>query len=78
MVSVGLGPSACAVDPGAGRTHLRALGTTVTLAVADIDDLGAAAAVLRDELDAIDRACSRFRPDSEIWGLYRRWCDPCR
>src|ERR1019366_4213509 len=27
--------------------------------------------VLRDELEAIDRACSRFRSDSEIWRLYR-------
>jgi thiamine biosynthesis lipoprotein len=71
MVSLRPDPSACAVDPGAGRTHLRALGTTVTLAVSDVDDLDAAEAMLRDELEAIDRACSRFRSDSEIWGLYR-------
>ncbi|HVA03897.1 MAG TPA: FAD:protein FMN transferase [Acidimicrobiales bacterium] len=58
-------------DRGSGRTHFRALGTTVTLAVEDIDVLTVAEAALRDELEAIDRACSRFRPDSEIWRLYR-------
>ena len=71
MVSLPRGPSGCAVDRGTGRTHLRALGTTVTLAVADVDVLGTAESALRDELEAIDRACSRFRSDSEIWGLYR-------
>ena len=59
-----------ATDRSSGRTHFRALGTTVTLAVADVDVLNPAEAVLRDELEAIDRACSRFRSDSEIWRLY--------
>ncbi len=68
---VGRDLGAGGVDPGPGRLHLRALGTTVTLAVTDTEVLSAAEAVLRDELDAIDRACSRFRPDSEIWRLYR-------
>jgi thiamine biosynthesis lipoprotein len=43
-----------------------ALGTTAVVAVADPEGLDAAEAVLADELEAIDRACSRFRPDSEL------------
>lgn len=50
-------------------TSLRAFGTTVTLAVEERDELPRAEALLRDELDAVDRACSRFRPDAEIAGL---------
>jgi len=56
-------------DSGAGAagvTHLRALGTTVTMAVDQVDALDVAESVLRHELDAIDRACSRFRADSEL------------
>ncbi len=58
------------VERDAGVTHFRALGTTVTLAVAHRDALGSAEIVLRLELAAIDRACSRFRSDAEIWTLY--------
>ena len=47
----------------------RALGTTAIVAVADPRGLEAAEAVLVDELDSIDRACSRFRPDSELGRL---------
>jgi thiamine biosynthesis lipoprotein len=43
-----------------------ALGTTAQLGVSDPDGLAAAEDVLRDELAAIDAACSRFRADSEI------------
>jgi thiamine biosynthesis lipoprotein len=43
-----------------------ALGTTATILVADPDALAGAVSVLRTELDAIDLACSRFRPDSEL------------
>jgi thiamine biosynthesis lipoprotein len=46
------------------------LGTTVTLAVDRHTTLAEAEDILRDELDGIDRACSRFRSDSEIWSLY--------
>jgi thiamine biosynthesis lipoprotein len=59
-------PLANPVERAAGVTHLRALGTTVTLALDRNDALVVAETILRDELDAIDRACSRFRPDSEI------------
>src|SRR6478609_1117728 len=48
------------------RIVVTALGTTALLAVAQPDALDAAERVLRAELAAIDVACSRFRPDSEI------------
>jgi thiamine biosynthesis lipoprotein len=43
-----------------------ALGTTATVITNDPRRLGDAEAVLRDEVDRIDRACSRFRADSEL------------
>ncbi|MFE7856887.1 FAD:protein FMN transferase [Streptomyces sp. NPDC057403] len=43
-----------------------ALGTTAVLLVADPRKAGVAEGVLRDEVAAIDLACSRFRADSEI------------
>ena len=43
-----------------------ALGTTATMCVTDELALPDAWAVLELELDAIDRACSRFRDDSEL------------
>ena len=43
-----------------------ALGTFATLLVADPDVLAPARELLADELAAIDAACSRFRPDSEL------------
>jgi thiamine biosynthesis lipoprotein len=48
------------------RTALRALGTTAVLLTADPAREGAALEALRAELAAIDAACSRFRPDSEL------------
>lgn len=44
----------------------RALGSTVVLRVARPADREAAAAVARVELERVDRACSRFRDDSEL------------
>ena len=46
--------------------HRAGMGTTARLVVADPTGLPAAGAVLIEELAAIDAACSRFRPDSEI------------
>lgn len=43
-----------------------ALGTTAVVATADPGAEGDACAAVERELDAIDRACSRFRPDSEL------------
>ena len=52
-----------------GSLSFRALGTRVDLVVTDPAALDRAGALLRHELDAVDRACSRFRPDSELWVL---------
>ncbi len=46
-----------------------ALGTTARVVVDDPGSLAAAEGLLRDEVDAIDRTCSRFRDDSELSGL---------
>lgn len=62
-------PVASPGAPAAGVVHLRALGTTATVAVDRLDAIELAEAVLRRELDAIDRACSRFRADSEVHHL---------
>jgi len=43
-----------------------ALGSTVVLRVTDADSLASAQELVRRELDAVDRACSRFRADSEL------------
>ncbi len=58
------------VGPHRGVAQFRTWGTNVTLALDDDLGLAHAESLLRRELDAIDRACSRFRPDSEIWSLY--------
>jgi thiamine biosynthesis lipoprotein len=60
--------SAAPVQPG--RLELRALGTSALLLVTDPGRRDVAGAVLRTELDDIDRACSRFREDSEITALH--------
>jgi thiamine biosynthesis lipoprotein ApbE len=52
-------------------TSFAALGTTALVAVDDPGALGEAEAVLRRELDRIDRACSRFRDDSELTAVNR-------
>lgn len=44
----------------------RALGCDVRVVVRDPGDLGAAREIVSEELAAIDAACSRFRPHSEI------------
>ncbi|MDW8803816.1 FAD:protein FMN transferase [Streptomyces scabiei] len=52
--------------PSPSRTVFPALGTTATLLVTDPAALPAAEAALRAEIAAVDRACSRFRTDSEL------------
>ncbi len=49
-----------------GRVERAVWGTSVALFTTDPTGLPAAGAVLIEELAAIDAACSRFRPDSEI------------
>ena len=44
----------------------RALGTTVVVVTTSPGDLDAAAELVRAGIDEIDRACSRFRTDSEL------------
>src|SRR5438128_92298 len=46
--------------------RFRALGTTAVVAVTDAAASDRAGSLLATELDAIDRACSRFRDDSEL------------
>jgi FAD:protein FMN transferase len=53
--------------PAVGTAQFSALGTSASLLVTDPGGTDRARALLRAELDAIDRACSRFRPDSELW-----------
>lgn len=48
-----------------------ALGTSAELLVTDPAALPTATALLRTELAALDRACSRFRPDSELVAVNR-------
>jgi FAD:protein FMN transferase len=46
-----------------------ALGTTAALMVTDPGSMGPALDLVEREIAAIDRACSRFRPDSELTRL---------
>jgi FAD:protein FMN transferase len=58
--------------PQTAVLRMTALGTEAVMALADPARRGAAETVLRDELEAIDRACSRFRPDAELATLHER------
>jgi thiamine biosynthesis lipoprotein len=55
------------VSPVLGRSEFQALGTDVTLLVTSPEAAREAHALLAGELHAIDVACSRFRPGSELW-----------
>ncbi len=48
------------------RARWQALGTNVELLVRDRDALPQARTILEHQLDGLDRACSRFRVDSEL------------
>lgn len=50
----------------AGFERWTGLGTTIVVGAADPDALGPAVAAVRAEVEACDRACSRFRADSEL------------
>lgn len=54
------------MNTAASRARWQALGTSVELLVIDARALGDARLLVERELDAIDRACSRFRKDSEL------------
>jgi thiamine biosynthesis lipoprotein len=57
---------------------LSAIGTTATVVVQDPDGADGAERMLRSELDAIDRACSRFRADSELQMVHAQAGRPVR
>ena len=57
--------------PAIGARTFRALGTFATLLVTRPDRLEPARDLLAAELAAMDAACSRFRPDSELWRVNR-------
>jgi thiamine biosynthesis lipoprotein len=63
-------------DPAPTSAALRALGTTALIAVRHPESLARARAVLEAELDAVDRACSRFRDDSDLVRLNRAAGEP--
>jgi thiamine biosynthesis lipoprotein len=48
------------------QRSFRAIGTTATVVVLDPAGTDVAETLLRQEIEAIDLACSRFRPDSEL------------
>jgi thiamine biosynthesis lipoprotein len=61
-----------AADAGSLTTRsTRALGTSIDLVVTEPGIADNAMGLLRHELEAIDRACSRFRSESELWNLSR-------
>jgi len=49
-----------------GTRSMQSIGTTATVAVTDSSRADRALALLAEDLVAIDDACSRFRPDSEL------------
>ena len=49
-----------------GRCSFPALGTSAVVLATDADRLEVVRATVEDEVAAIDAACSRFRPDSEL------------
>ncbi|HZU80250.1 MAG TPA: FAD:protein FMN transferase [Acidimicrobiales bacterium] len=53
------------------RVEFTAIGTTATVVVRRAPNLVPARRCLQDVLEAIDLACSRFRPDSEVTRLAR-------
>ncbi len=64
--------------PGRGHASWEALGTSVVLRLADPAELSRARTAVELELDAIDRACSRFRSDSELSYVNARAGGPTR
>jgi thiamine biosynthesis lipoprotein ApbE len=63
-------PGAGTREPGAAAAaDWLALGTQVWLLVTDPAQLAEGRRLLEADLDAVDRACSRFRPDSELMRL---------
>ncbi len=62
-------PGSTMTEPDPVGMAFDAIGTTAEVLVTEPARLDEAGALLRGELDLLDRACSRFRADSEISGL---------
>jgi thiamine biosynthesis lipoprotein len=58
-------------EEGPVGTSFRAIGTTIRLVATDPRSLAEATRLTREHLDALDRAASRFREDSEVSRLAR-------
>ncbi|MDP9240348.1 MAG: FAD:protein FMN transferase, partial [Actinomycetota bacterium] len=58
--------SAPAAPAGFAAADSRGLGVAVRILVTDPGALATAVAILEDDVAALDRACSRFRADSEL------------
>lgn len=61
-----------------GRSLFPALGTSAVVLTADQSGLDLAVAAVEEEVAAIDAACSRFRPDSELQRVNSAAGRPCR
>jgi thiamine biosynthesis lipoprotein len=59
-------------EPALTSRSFRAIGTTATVVVQDEQGADTAVQILTGELDALDRACSRFREDSELQVVHAR------
>lgn len=58
-----------AIEERIGSSDWTAIGTRISLLVTDPARLAAARSLLESDLDGLDRACSRFRADSELAAL---------
>ena len=65
------GPAVIATQPTPTVRSMSAIGTTATVVVEDPDAADQALALLAADMAALDAACSRFRPDSELRQLER-------
>jgi FAD:protein FMN transferase len=61
-----------ALDTVTTERTFRAIGTTATVVTIGGTDADEAERIVRAEVEAIDLACSRFRPDSELSSLHAR------
>jgi FAD:protein FMN transferase len=63
-------PPVHVLEPRLTTRSFRAIGTTATVVVEEPGNADVAGHLLASELAAIDLACSRFRPDSELEALH--------
>jgi thiamine biosynthesis lipoprotein len=63
-------PSLAPAETATTERSFRALGTTATVVITAAEHADEAERLLRAEVEAMDLACSRFRPDSELSFLH--------